>query len=72
MQEVETTLYHLPKPSKQHIDSLEQLLQRVRAEQGLSAKDLRDRQEVAAQVDEFLRPVVKGEKDLTSNNIRNT
>ncbi len=61
MQEIETTLYHLPKPSKQHLDYLEQLLSKVRQEQGLSAKDIRAREEVAARVDALLKPVVKGE-----------
>ena len=62
MQEVETTLYHLPKPSRQHLDYLEQLLQRTRLEQGLSERDLRERAAAADMVDEFIAEVIPGPK----------
>ncbi len=61
MQEIETTLYHLPKPSKQHLDHLEQLLGSLRQAQGLTTKDIRAREEVAAKVEAVLKDVVEGE-----------
>ncbi len=60
MQEIETTLYHLPKPSKQHLDHLEGLLNKVRAEQGIMPKDVRAREEAAKRVDAFLKNAVNG------------
>ena len=61
MQEVETTLYHLPTPSRQHLDYLENLLQRVRSEIGLSDRDLVERQAAADFVDGFIADVIPGE-----------
>ncbi|XP_059090184.1 terminal uridylyltransferase 7-like [Tigriopus californicus] len=50
MQEIETTLFHIPKPSKHHLDYLEGLLLNLERELGLSAVDLKHRAAVADQI----------------------
>ncbi len=58
MQEIETTLYHLPKPSRQHLDYLEGLLQRTQAEEGLSVADVAEREATADAVGVLLAPAL--------------
>ncbi len=60
MQEVETTLYHLPKPNRQHLDYLDNLLARTQSELGLTPQDIQDRMDVAALLGDVLKPVIPG------------
>jgi terminal uridylyltransferase len=58
--EVETTLYHLPRPNKHHLDCLNSLLAMVEKEQGLSSSDLNTRQAVAQSVHSLLQDSIPG------------
>eukprot|EP00092_Neocalanus_flemingeri_P000521 GFUD01000553.1.p1 GENE.GFUD01000553.1~~GFUD01000553.1.p1 ORF type:complete len:1415 (-),score=480.00 GFUD01000553.1:1102-5346(-) len=58
--EVETTLYHLPRPNRQHLDCLNSLLATVEREQGLSTSDLVMRQEVSQSVHSLLQEHIQG------------
>ncbi len=60
MQDIETTLFHLPKPHRHHLDVIEQLLDTVAMEHGLAPYEIKAREEVAASVDAFLKTVIKG------------
>ena len=39
-QELDTTLFHLPRPNKKHLDALDNLLAKLVNEVGLSKEDL--------------------------------
>merc|ERR1719228_1274011 len=58
--EVETTLYHLPRPNRHHLDCLNSLLASVEKEQGLSTSDLNTRQAVAQSVHSLLQEHIQG------------
>jgi len=58
--EVETTLYHLPRPNRHHLDCLNALLASVEKEQGLCASDLNMRQAVAQSVHSLLQEHIHG------------
>jgi len=58
--EVETTLYHLPRPNRHHLDCLNSLLATVEKEQGLSSSDLNTRQAVAQSVHSLLQEPIPG------------
>jgi len=58
--EVETTLYHLPRPNRHHLDCLNSLLASVEKEQGLSSSDLNTRQAVAQSVHSLLQDPIPG------------
>jgi len=58
--EVETTLYHLPRPNRHHLDCLNALLASVEKEQGLSSSDLNTRQAVAQSVHSLLQDPIPG------------
>jgi len=58
--EVETTLYHLPRPNRHHLDCLNALLATVEREQGLSSSDLNMRQAVAQSVHSLLQEHIQG------------
>jgi len=58
--EVETTLYHLPRPNRHHLDCLNALLVTVEKEQGLSSSDLNTRQAVAQSVHSLLQEQIQG------------
>ena len=60
MQEIETTLFHLPKPSRQHYDYLDQLLASIEKEVGLTEQDIEIREQVAEKVGVLLGDVVQG------------
>jgi len=58
--EIETTLYHLPRPNKHHLDCLNNLLASIEKEQGLSSSDLNTRQAVAQSVHSLLQNHIPG------------
>jgi hypothetical protein len=60
LQEVEITLFHLPKPTKHHLDTLEQLLTKTEKEVALMPADLQARAAVAAKLDKMLKLVIPG------------
>ena len=64
MQELETTLFHLPKPSKHHLDSLNQLLQRVEKERGLPLRETERRRVLAGRVTNMLQQSIPGKNKL--------
>jgi hypothetical protein len=57
---VEITLFHLPKPTKHHLDTLEQLLTKTEKEVALMPADLQARAAVAAKLDKMLKLVIPG------------
>ena len=59
-QEIETTLYHLPKPGRHHLDTLQQLLLRVEADWGIGPVDVRQREEVAERVNLVIGSGIQG------------
>jgi len=58
--EIETTLYHLPRPNKHHLDCLNNLLASIEKEHGLSSSDLNTRQAVAQSVHSLLQNHIPG------------
>ncbi len=61
MQEVETTLYHIPKPNRHHLDTLQQLLLRVEREWGSGGQaGEKRRADVADAVQSFLANIIPG------------
>ena len=60
MQELDTTLFHLPKPSKHHLDSLNQLLHKTEREQGLPARETPGRKAIATRLTGLLQPHIPG------------
>ena len=64
MQELETTLFHLPKPSKHHLDSLNQLLQKVEKERGLPLRETERRRVLAGRLTNMLQPSIPGKNKL--------
>ena len=58
--ELETTLYHLPRANKNHLDCLNSLLATVEREQGLSEADMKLRAGVASTVQQLLAPYLPG------------
>ena len=64
MQEIETTLYHLPKPTRQHLDHLEQLLTEVEKEVGLNENDLAVRAEMAETLNEVIQLTMGSEVSI--------
>jgi hypothetical protein len=58
--EVETTLYHMPRPNRHHLDCLNSLLATVEREQRLSTSDLNIRQAVAQPVHSLLQEHIQG------------
>jgi hypothetical protein len=61
MQEIETTLYHLPKPSRHHLETLQQLLVKVEKEMGINGHGLKVREEVAAKIHFMMTNQIPGE-----------
>ena len=59
-QELDTTLFHLPRPNKKHLESLDNLLTRVVQEVGLSKSDLLKREHVSGRVDELMKLHIPG------------
>lgn len=59
-QELETTLYHLPRPNKKHLEALGSLLSSVEQEVGLSPAEIHVREAIAVRVDEILRLSLPG------------
>ena len=59
-QEIETTLYHLPKPGLHHLDTLQHLLLRVEAEWGLGPADVQHREAVAERVNIVVTAGIQG------------
>jgi len=60
VRQVETTLYHLPRPNKHHLDSLNSLLLQVEKEHGLSQADLEMRKSVADNLHGLLNRHIPG------------
>jgi hypothetical protein len=60
MQELETTLYHLPKPSKQHLEVLELKLIAIDKEYSLSEDDVKDRMRIASELECLLKEFLDG------------
>ena len=60
MQELETTLFHLPKPGRHHLDSLNQLLTKIEKEEGLPLKEIQYRRLFAAQLTALFQPSMPG------------
>ena len=60
MQELETTLFHLPKPGKHHLDSLNQLMSKIENEQGLPRREIQRRKALAARLTSILHPTIPG------------
>ena len=60
MQELETTLFHLPKPSKHHLDSLNQLIYRIEMERGLPTWELQRRKTMAHRLTGIMQPSIPG------------
>ena len=54
-QELQTTLFHLPRPNKKHLEALDNLLIRIETTVGLSEAEIANRQKIASRVDEILR-----------------
>ena len=50
MQEVETTLFHLPKPAKHHLDHLQNLLKEIEQQYGLNEVEIEKREKIAGKV----------------------
>ena len=59
-QELDTTLFHLPRPNKKHLESLDNLLTRVVQEVGLSKSDLVKREHVSGRVNELMKLHIPG------------
>jgi DNA polymerase sigma len=59
-QELETTLYHLPKPNKKHLESLDNILFRIEKAMGLTPADMGKRVAISNRIDELLKPVIPG------------
>ncbi len=59
-QELETTLYHLPRAGRKHLDALETLLRQIELEVGLSSAQLSEREAIANRVDALLKPSIPG------------
>ena len=59
-QEVEITLFHLPKPTKHHLDTLEQLLSKIEKDFSLSNADLQSRASIAIKLDSILTQFIPG------------
>ena len=60
MQELETTLFHLPKPGRHHLDSLNQLLQKIEIEQGLPLNEIQFRKELADRLTNLFQQSIPG------------
>ena len=60
MEEMETTLRNLPRPSSKHLDILDQLLVKIEEEHGLSDKDLSIRKVVTSKIDDLLSSNIPG------------
>ena len=54
-QELQTTLFHLPRPNKKHLEALDNLLIKVDEHMGLSMMEIQRREAIAQRVDEILR-----------------
>ncbi len=59
-QELETTQYHLPRPSRQHLETLDNQLKKVESGLGLDANDIGLRNAITAKVDELLKHFLPG------------
>ena len=59
-QDLETTLYHLPKPNKHHLDLLNALLREVDANFVLSEEDVAIRERVATIISDIVSVSVPG------------
>ena len=60
MQELETTLFHLPKPGRHHLDSLVQLLHKIEMEQGLPLKEIQCRKTLADRLTNLFQQSIPG------------
>ena len=60
MQTLETTLFHLPKPGRHHLDSLNQLLIKIEKENGLPAKEIQHRTALAARLTRLFQNSIPG------------
>ena len=63
-QEVEITLFHLPKPTKHHLDTLEQLLINVEKDVAVSPADLQARSSIADKLDAIFKQFLAGKDYL--------
>ena len=61
-QQLETTLYHLPKPNRHHLEVLDQVLYKTARDFGLSPLEAQKRQSVAQETEKLLRQVIPGAK----------
>ena len=59
-QELETTLYHLPRPNRKHVEALDNLLHRVVHDVGFHPDELRLRDNITQKVDKLLRLSIPG------------
>ena len=59
-QELQTTLFHLPRPNKKHLEALDNLLMRLEMEVGLSEAEIQNRDSIAQRVDEILKLTLPG------------
>ena len=59
-QEIETTLSHLPKPGRHHLDTLQHLVLRVEAEWGIGSADVQHREAVAERVNRVVVAGIQG------------
>ena len=60
MQELETTLFHLPKPGRHHLESINQLLYKIEDEHGLPLKEIRLRKELAERLTTLFQQSIPG------------
>ena len=60
MQELETTLFHLPKPGRHHLDSLNHLLHEIENEQGMPLKEMQFRKELANKLTQLFQHSIPG------------
>lgn len=59
-QELETTLYHLPRANKKHLEALDALLNKIESECGLSSLEIAHRGQIAKKVNEILSVILPG------------
>lgn len=59
-QELETTLYHLPKPNKKQLETLDNLLIKIEKEVGLAEAELANRQAIAGRVNDLMAVTIPG------------
>ena len=60
MQELETTLFHLPSPGKQHLDALNHLTSKIEKEKGLPLGEIQRRKALAARLTSLFQTSIAG------------